>query len=328
MKKYLIPIIILVLVAGAFIWRAFSTTQYVADPNQPAEPNQPNEPNPTEPTTPSEPTPKPPLEPVDPPEVSAGAFKLITLTTDKPGAELTAAVGRANVATILALNRIDDKHLYTGITISIPATIGDEAALDVAAAFLPETIEAASTIPKLAIVSQRVQAFGFYEFGKLVRSGPVSSGKQSTPTPNRLYFANWKGKEVVSTFSDEWILKWNFNVANFEGIGLHHYAMPGYPASHSCVRFYEPDAEFLYNWGDQWVLDSDGQTKLANGMPVIIFGNYAFGKTAPWKALATDPKATTITQTEIEKLVNDNLETIQKEQQKREQVLAARASAQ
>jgi lipoprotein-anchoring transpeptidase ErfK/SrfK len=329
-KIKIISISALAIIAGFVIWRmsrpTIVTPEHPQNPvsenpntQTPNAPTTPNEQTPTEPTTPNQPT--TPTKPTEEPIVSEETtYKLITLTTTQPGAEIIAAVGRSNVAATLALNRIDDKHLFQGMTVVIPNSF--DHAEDFA--FMPTSIETANTIPKLVIISQRTQAFGFYENGALVRSGPVSSGKQSTPTPSRLYFANWKGKEVVSTFSDEWILKWNFNVANFEGIGLHHYAMPGYPASHSCVRFYIEDAEFLYNWGDQWILDADGQTKLASGTPVIIYGSYNFSKAAPWKRLPTDPKAVTITEKELNELITKNMETIQKEQTKREQVVAAR----
>lgn len=233
-------------------------------------------------------------------------FRAITLTSDKPGAELSNIVGFENVFTVLALNRIDDKSLWAGMTLVIPTDFNDPSLWE----FMPNQIISAENIAKLVIIAQRTQAFGFYENGKLVRSGPVSSGKKSTPTESKLYFTNWKGKEVVSTFNDEWILKWNFNIDNYNGIGLHYYQMPGYPASHSCVRFYEEDAKFLYDWAKQWTLASDGQTKLANGTPVIIYGEYDFSKIAPWKNLPNNPEAIKITQKEIENVVGENLEKI------------------
>jgi hypothetical protein len=158
-----------------------------------------------------------------------------------------------------------------------------------------------------------MQSFGLYEDGKLIRSGPVSSGKKTTPTRSDLYFTNWKGKEVVSTFDDEWILKWNFNIDNKEGISLHEYALPGYPASHSCVRFYGQDAQWIYDWADQWILAQDGQNKLANGTPVVVFGKYDFNKPSPWKNLPENTGATTISQDEIENIVASNLSTINAE---------------
>jgi lipoprotein-anchoring transpeptidase ErfK/SrfK len=256
----------------------------------------------------------PPQAPVPEKELQ---FKNITLTSDKPGVELTEAVGFENVSKILAINRIDDKHLWKGLTMVIPTK---PSYLD-NYSFMPEKIEAAENIPKLIVISQHMQSFGLYEKGQLVRSGPVSTGKQATPTKSQLYYTNWKGKEVVSTFDDEWILKWNFNIDNNEGISLHQYALPGYPASHSCVRFYGEDAEWIFNWADQWILAKDGQHKIANGTPVIVFGNYDFARTAPWKNLPTNESATTISQDEIEEIVLANVDQIEHEQILRNYIL-------
>src|SRR5690606_1839885 len=115
-------------------------------------------------------------------------------------------------------------------------------------------------------------------------------GRKSSKTPTGLFFTNWKSKRSVSTVDDEWILKWNFNVHNKWGVGFHEYALPGYPASHSCMRLLSEDAQFLYNWADQWILKND-QVQLAHGTPVIIFGAYPFGEPRPWFKMVADPKA-------------------------------------
>jgi lipoprotein-anchoring transpeptidase ErfK/SrfK len=249
-------------------------------------------------------------------EAKSPLFRTITLTT-KPGAILAKTIGYANVATVLAINRVDDKNLREGMTLVIPTSFKNPLMWQ----FMPQHIESANNIPKLIVVSQRTQAFGLYEYGTLVRSGPVSTGKQSTPTKSDLYFTNWKGKEVKSTFDDEWVLKWNFNIDNKEGISLHQYSLPGVPASHSCVRFYAADAEWIYNWADQWIVSADERTKLANGTPVIIYGSYNFKRKAPWKELPTNPAATTITSAEIENAVSVYVPKIEQEQAVREAVL-------
>ena len=302
MKKILIPLLLIVVLTGGILaWQKFSApVTPIAQP---------------EPIT-QEPEPVVPLPPE--PEPVQNTFKIITLESATPGKELTDLVGSANVPIVLAINRLDDKNLRQGMTLVIPTSYDDMDQWE----FMPANIETARTIPKLIIISQRVQAFGAYEFGTLVRSGPVSSGKKSTPTPSRLYFTNWKGKEVVSTFSDEWILKWNFNLDNFEGVAMHQYALPGYPASHSCVRFYAADAEWNYNWADQWIVTPDGSTKLASGTPVIIYGSYNFTAPAPWKQLPENPDATKISREELESLVTENLSTIEHEAAIRTEVMA------
>jgi lipoprotein-anchoring transpeptidase ErfK/SrfK len=258
------------------------------------------------PTTPTVVTP-PPTPPIQeelvippPPVVKNSTYSSLTLTTESPLKELTEAVGKNNLDTVLRINRIDKAHVRTGAVLSIPSDF-NYAALSP----FPERIETISSLPKMILVSQTVQAFAVYENGTQIKWGPTSSGKKSTPTPNGLFNANWKGKEVISTSNDEWILKWNVNIANFLGVSLHQYELPGYPASHSCVRLFEEDAFWIYNWVDQWTLSDDGADVLAKGTPVLLFGQYDYAGIPPWKKLSENPTATTVELSEIEALITE-----------------------
>ncbi len=247
-------------------------------------------------------------------------YRNIFVTSSKPGAEIAREVGLSNTRFVITFNRLDEKHIAKNTTIVIPSELKNWDALSP----FPQTLESAASIPQLLLVSQRVQAIAAYEYGKRVRWMVTSTGKKDTPTPSKLYFTNWKGKLVVSSVKDEWILPWYFNLDNMEGISLHQYELPGYPASHSCVRLTEADAEWIYNWAKQWILASDGNTKLASGTPVIVFGSYQYGKTAPWKKLATDPTATTLTQAELDAIVQTYLPEIQQKAAQRAALEEAR----
>jgi lipoprotein-anchoring transpeptidase ErfK/SrfK len=259
----------------------------------------------------------PPAEVIPPKPRVDITYRSLVLESATPLIELEKAVGKANIETVLMLNRIDEHHVKQGATIIIPDSFSDRDSLSP----FPSLIPSAQTIPKLLLISQKVQAFGAYEYGRLVRWSTVSTGKELTPTPSKLYSLNWKGKLVTSSISEEWILPWYFNLDNFDGISVHQYELPGYPASHSCVRLFEKDAMWLYNWGEQWILSPDGRERLAHGTPVIVFGNYDFKARAPWKNLPTDPKATTLTSEELDTLVTANLETIQSRTEKRQSLL-------
>ncbi|MEO8253118.1 MAG: L,D-transpeptidase family protein, partial [Flavobacterium sp.] len=101
------------------------------------------------------------------------------------------------------------------------------------------------------------------------------------------------------------------------GVGFHQYSLPGYPASHSCLRLQEKDAKKLYVWADQWELE-DKETVKVKGTPVIVFGAYPFGETKPWYQLVKDPNSLSISDSEIEKITQPHLNTILKEQKNRE----------
>ena len=146
---------------------------------------------------------------------------------------------------IAALNRLDLSRLTVGRNLVVPDTFYP---LLLTYAPFPARLPMSDSIPQLILVSLRVQAFAMYENGTLIRWGPVSTGKQSTPTPKGLYYCNYKSKKKISTVSDEWIMPWYFNIENFDGIGLHQFTLPGYPASHTCIRMYEEDAKFNFQW--------------------------------------------------------------------------------
>lgn len=237
--------------------------------------------------------------------------------------KLVRKFGLGGADIILALNRIDRKNFKGKEVLIIPDTIVSDHRYY---SPFPLKVEDAFEIPKLIMVSQRVQAFAAYQLGNLILWGPTSTGKKETPTPNGLFHTNWKAKETVSTFDDEWILKWSFNLDNYEGVSMHQYEMPGYPASHSCVRLYEKDAEWIYNWADQWIVTADEESILAYGTPVIIFDEYDFDSLKPWKELVNDPEKTKVSLSEINDQLGDYLDVILERKKQRIELIAKQDS--
>ena len=234
-------------------------------------------------------------------------FEVFKVQSRKSIAELESGLGPVGFAAILKLNRIDKRHIHVGDSLVIPEATADVMSI----APFPAHLEIACKIPKLVLVSRRVQAFGAYESGRLVRWGPTSTGKKSTPTPAGLYHANWKAKTRRSSVNQSWILPWCFNLDDKAGISFHQFDLPGYPASHGCVRLLEEDAKWVYDWADQWTLSGIDQSILAFGTPVVIFGDYKYGEKPLWKQLADDPAATAISPAESEIAVNQHLATIE-----------------
>lgn len=220
--------------------------------------------------------------------------------------QLRSEIGEEKMAVLLKLNRLDAQHLREGVTLVIPEQVDE---LNDFSPF-PHKVTAVREIPKLILVSRRVQAFGAYEFGRLVRWGPTSTGKKATPTPAGLYHTNWKSKATRSTINEEWLLPWYFNLDNKRGISFHQYDLPGYPASHGCIRLLADDAAWIYGWADQWTLSTDGRRVEAYGTPVIVFGKYDYAKQAPWKNLVTDYSAASVTGSELEEAIRSDLPII------------------
>lgn len=220
--------------------------------------------------------------------------------------------------TILALNRLDRANIGAADTLVVPAKIEENFLIY---SPFPGHITSLENVKKFVFFSYPIQAFGVYEYGNLVKWGPTSMGKKATKTKTGLMFANWKKEVAISTVSDEWKLRWNVNVANFDGIGWHQYAMPGYPASHSCLRMLEEDAKWMYSWVDTWILNKGGQTVRAKGTPLIVYGDYPWGKRRPWKKLLDSPDANNIPEEEMNKIIEPHVAEILKEQENRDLVV-------
>jgi lipoprotein-anchoring transpeptidase ErfK/SrfK len=213
----------------------------------------------------------------------------------------------------LALNRTDKTNFTQMDSVIIPGDFNGDIEFYLP---FPTHVEYLKDIDKIIYFSYPTQTFAAYENGELIYTGPTNMGRKKDQTPTGLFYTNWKAEQTTSTFNDEWDLKWNFNIANKEGVGWHQYSLPGYPASHSCLRLREKDARYLYDWADQWVLADEENVKV-KGTPVVVFGSYNFDAPKPWLQLIDNSKAIDITENEIEELTKPLLSGILSEQKNR-----------
>src|SRR5437870_12048386 len=115
--------------------------------------------------------------------------------------------------------------------------------------------------PIMAIVSIKSQKVTIYDADGWVLRAPVSSGTAGRETPAGVFSVVEKDKDHRSSlYDDAWMphmlrITWN-------GIALHGGPLPGYAASHGCVRMPYDFAEKLFD-----------QTRI--GMRVIISPNDA-----------------------------------------------------
>ena len=91
----------------------------------------------------------------------------------------------------------------------------------------PRTWPAAEPHAKAIVVHQAMQAFGAYEGGRLVRWGPVSTGRRETPTPEGAFNLTWRARSRRSTDNEDWLLEWYFNFVNERGVSFHLFDLPG-----------------------------------------------------------------------------------------------------
>lgn len=204
----------------------------------------------------------------------------------KTSAELATRFTPSQIEILEMLNRRDRAHLIRvepavpGLI--VPATWSED---PLTYSPFPASWPAVESYAKAIVVHQPMQVFAAYENGRLVRWGPVSTGRKETPTPDGAFNLTWRARSRRSTDNQDWLLEWYFNFVNERGVSFHLFDLPGYPASHACVRLLLRDAEWLYGWGQQWTLDQTRRQVTQAGTPVLIHGTYAFGSPAPWLSL-------------------------------------------
>jgi hypothetical protein len=110
--------------------------------------------------------------------------------------------------------------------------------------------------PIMAIVSLRSQRITVYDADGWTLRAPVSSGQKGRETPAGIFSVIQKEAEHYSNLYDDAFMP-HMQRITWSGIALHGGVLPGYPASHGCIRMPYDFAERLF-----------GTTRL--GMRVIV----------------------------------------------------------
>ncbi len=99
--------------------------------------------------------------------------------------------------------------------------------------------------PVMAIVSIRDQSVTIYDAAGGTMRSRVSSGRTDYETPVGIYSVLQKEEEHYSNVYDDASMPFMQRIT-WSGVALHGGALPGYPASHGCVRLPESFAQRLY----------------------------------------------------------------------------------
>jgi hypothetical protein len=115
--------------------------------------------------------------------------------------------------------------------------------------------------PIMAIVSIKSQQVTFYDADGWILRAPVSTGVKGRETPAGVFALIEKDKDHRSTmYDDAWMP--NMQRITWNGVALHGGPLPGYAASHGCIRMPYGFAEKLFS-------------KTRIGMRVIVAPNDA-----------------------------------------------------
>src|SRR5262245_13248339 len=102
--------------------------------------------------------------------------------------------------------------------------------------------------PIMAIVSIKSQNVTFYDADGWILRAPVSTGVAGRETPAGVFAVLEKEKDHRSTlYDDAWMP--NMQRITWNGIALHGGPLPGYAASHGCIRMPYGFAEKLFDIG-------------------------------------------------------------------------------
>jgi hypothetical protein len=188
---------------------------------------------------------------------------------------------------LITLNRKEFGYIRVGDTIVVPDSVSSD--LRDYSVF-PQRYHGADTIRKLVMVSNAMQAYACYEYGYLVRFAACNTGTESKATFPGRYAMNWKERLRTSSLNENWKLPYNWNFHLYAGNAFHQFTMPGRPVSHSCVRQFMTDAEWLFNWGEGGIRDANNIMIPLTGTPVIIIDVFDFNrkKGGPWLELTSN----------------------------------------
>ena len=126
-------------------------------------------------------------------------------------------IQRVSIGLLEKLNRADVAHLEQLREIVVPELWGED---ELSYSVLPMRYASAEAWPTFLVVYLPGQLFGAYEFGNLVRWGPISTGTRTNPTSSGRFALNWRSSGRASTIDPDWFMRWYFNFGNREGLAL------------------------------------------------------------------------------------------------------------
>lgn len=105
--------------------------------------------------------------------------------------------------------------------------------------------QVAPTGPVVIVVSLVEQRAYVYRNGIAIGTGPVSSGKRRHATPAGVFTILQKEREHRSNLYDDAPMPFMERLT-WDGVAIHAGTLPGYPASHGCIRMPHAFAEWLF----------------------------------------------------------------------------------
>jgi hypothetical protein len=144
-------------------------------------------------------------------------------------------------------SRLRSVHLAIAVLAALTAAGSHAGATERRGERAVEQIEARPAgEPILAIVSLQNQRITIYDANGWILRAPVSSGQRGRETPAGIFSVIQKDADHHSNLYDDAFMP-HMQRLTWSGIALHGGPLPGYPASHGCVRMPFDFAERLFD---------------------------------------------------------------------------------
>src|SRR5471032_1568847 len=142
--------------------------------------------------------------------------------------------------------------------------------------------------PIMAIVSIKTQQVTFYDADGWILRAPVSTGVKGRETPAGVFALLEKDKDHHSSmYDDAWMP--NMQRITWNGVALHGGPLPGYAASHGCIRMPYDFAEKLFDKtqiGMRVIISPDNAEPVEFSHPALFMPKAEAIAAAPAKAEA------------------------------------------
>ncbi|WP_139484429.1 L,D-transpeptidase [Bradyrhizobium ivorense] len=147
--------------------------------------------------------------------------------------------------------------------------------------------------PLMAIVSIASQKVTFYDAEGWIYRAPVSTGVKGRETPAGVFAVIEKDKDHHSTlYDDAWMP--NMQRITWNGVALHGGPLPGYAASHGCIRMPYEFAEKLFDKayiGMRVIISPEDAAPVEFSHPALFVPNKDAIAAAPGRAQAASREA-------------------------------------
>lgn len=152
---------------------------------------------------------------------------------------------------VARFNRIDRRHVRPGMWIKVPDRLAELSEFTP----MPRRYSPADGEARFILIDLSEQFLGAYEYGALVLSAPVATGRPRNPTPTGDFridaadLTHRSSRYTIANTAVPYPMHYGMRfLRTSRGVSywIHGRDLPGYPASHGCVGLYDEAMQVRY----------------------------------------------------------------------------------